>query len=350
MARRKALVAGALGIVGSHIAQHLHSQGDWEVVGVSRSRPKYERNWRLVGLDLADAKACRKFIETESDITHLFYAARSPRQQPGEEAAANLAMLVHLMEPLQELAPGFQHVCLVHGTKWYGAHLGPFRTPAKEDDARHLPPNFYYDQADYVVALQKGKSFAWSGVRPALVCGFSLGYPHSVVAVLAVYAAISKALGLPLRFPGTQTCFDGVTQATDARLLARAMTWTATDPKCANQHFNVMNGYLFRWRNLWERLARHFGMENGGVQTVTLSSMMADKEPLWRSIVEKHRLRPHTLSEIVNWNYGDVTFRQNWDHISSTLKARRFGLDASVDTEDMFIELLERFREERIVP
>jgi nucleoside-diphosphate-sugar epimerase len=349
MTRRKALVAGALGIVGSHVAQYLHSQGGWEVVGVSRSRPKYETKWRLAALDLADADACRKFVASEPDITHLFYAARSPRSQPGEEAAANLAMLVHLMEPLQEL-PGFQHACLVHGTKWYGAHLGPFRTPAREDDARHLPPNFYYDQADFVEALQKGKRFTWSGVRPALVCGFSLGYPHSVVAVLAAYAAISKALGLPLRFPGTQACYDAVTQATDARLLARAIAWTATDPKCANQHLNVMNGDLFRWRNVWDKLAHHFGMDNGGVQTVTLSTMMADKEPLWRSIVEKHGLRPLALSEIVNWGYGDVTFRQNWDHISSTLKARRLGLDATVDSESMLIELLGRFRDERIVP
>jgi nucleoside-diphosphate-sugar epimerase len=349
MARRKALVAGALGIVGSNVAQYLHSEG-WDVVGVSRSRPKYELQWRLVALDLADAAACRRFVAAEPDITHLFYAARSPRTQPAEEAAANLGMLVHLMEPLQELASGFQHVCLVHGTKWYGAHLGPFRTPAKEDDARHLPPNFYYDQADYVEALQKGKHFTWSGVRPALVCGFSLGYPHSVIAVLAAYTAISKALGLPLRFPGTQACFDAVTQATDVSLLARAMVWMATEPKCANQHLNVMNGDVFRWRNVWDRLARQFGMENGGVQTVTLSTIMADKEPLWRSIVERHGLRPLALSEIVNWNYGDVTFRNNWDNISSTLKARRLGLDCTIDSEEMLLELVQRFRDERIVP
>ena len=349
MARRKALVAGALGIVGSNVADHLQSQG-WEVVGVSRSRPKNEPKFRLVGLDLADRDACRRFVAAESGITHLFYAARSPRPQPAEEAAANLAMLAHLMEPLQESAPAFQHVCLVHGTKWYGSHLGPFRTPAKEDDPRHLPPNFYYDQADYVADLQKGKAWTWSGVRPALVCGFSLGYPHSVVAVLAVYAAISKALGLPLRFPGSHAGFEAVTQATDVRLLARAMAWAASEPKCQNQHFNVMNGDLFRWRNLWEKLARFFGMENGGVQTVTLASVMADKEPLWRAIAEKHGLRPLALSEIVSWSYGDITFRQNWDHMSSTQKLRRMGFEANIDTEDMFLELLKRFREERVVP
>ena len=92
-----------------------------------------------------------------------------------------------------------------------------------------------------------------------------------------------------------------------------------------NQSFNVVNGDLFRWRHLWERLARHFGMENGGVQTVSLARMMADKEPLWRAMAQRHGLRPLALAEIVNWDYADMTFRQDWDHISSTLKARRFG-------------------------
>jgi hypothetical protein len=38
----------------------------------------------------------------------------------------------------------------VHGAKWYGMHIGPYRTPAREGDPRHMPPNFYYDQQDLV--------------------------------------------------------------------------------------------------------------------------------------------------------------------------------------------------------
>jgi len=68
------------------------------------------------------------------------------------------------------------------------------------------------------------------------------------------------------------------------------------------------------------------------------------------SFGRKHGLRPLTLAEIVNWSYADMTFRQSWDHISSTLKARRFGFQDFKDTEEMFIEQIERFRAERIVP
>lgn len=350
MARRKALVAGALGIVGGNIAGYLHVQGDWDVIGISRSPPKQPPGWRLVRADLTDAAACRDLIASEPGITHLFYAARSPDPDAAAEAAVNLRMLTNLMQPLEALAPDFEHVCMVHGTKWYGSHLGPFTTPAKEDHPRHLPPNFYFDQADYVASRQTGKRWSWSAVRPAVVCGFSLGYPHNVAAVLAVYAAVSKALGLPLRFPGTQACFDAVSQATDVRLLARSMAWASNEPKCANESFNIVNGDLFRWRHLWDKLARHFGMENGGVQTLSLARQMADKEPLWQSLVNKHALRPLALAEIVDWGYADMTFRQDWDHISSTLKARRFGFQDFIDTEDMFIEQIERFRAERVVP
>ena len=91
-------------------------------------------------------------------------------------------------------------------------------------------------------------------------------------------------------------------------------------------------------------------MENGGVQTASLSAVMADKEPLWQSMVRKHGLRPLALAEIVSWAYADLTFRQDWDHISHPLKARRFGFQECVDTEEMFLEQIERFRTERIVP
>ena len=38
--RRKALVAGALGMVGGHVAAHLSTCADWEVVGLSRGEPR----------------------------------------------------------------------------------------------------------------------------------------------------------------------------------------------------------------------------------------------------------------------------------------------------------------------
>src|SRR5205807_4643462 len=93
-------------------------------------------------------------------------------------------------------------VVLVTGTKYYGSHLGPFRTPAKEDDPRHLGPNYYFDQIDWLAAFQRGQRWSWAELRPQTLCGFAPGTAMSIVPVIAVYAAICKVLGLPLRFPG----------------------------------------------------------------------------------------------------------------------------------------------------
>jgi nucleoside-diphosphate-sugar epimerase len=347
--RGRALVAGALGIVGRNMAEHLSSRGDWEVFGISRGVPKAPASWQQGQLDLTDAAACRSFVECHPGITHLFYAARAPLADAAAEARLNLQMLANILGPLEGSA-AFRHVCLVHGSKWYGSHLGPFVTPAREEQPAHLPPNFYFDQLACVTSRQPGSRWTWSAVRPAVVCGFALGYPHNIVAVIGVYATLLKALGLPLLFPGSQRCFDAVSQATDAQLLARAMEWFATEPHCANESFNVINGDLFRWRHLWPRIAAHFGMEAAGVQTVPLATLMADKEALWQSIVERHGLQPLALSDIVNWSYADQTFRQDWDHISCTLKARRFGFHDCIDSEQMFLAQIDRFRAERILP
>ena len=68
----------------------------------------------------------------------------------------------------------------------------------------------------------------------------------NMIAAIGAYAAISRQLGLPLVYPGSGT---RVTEATDARLLARAIAWSGRTPAAANQIFNVANGDVFIWEN-----------------------------------------------------------------------------------------------------
>jgi hypothetical protein len=89
------------------------------------------------------------------------------------------------------------------GGKAYGADLGPFKTPAREDDPRLIGPNFYYDQEDLLRQRQRRKSWFWTALRAEATTGFSIGSPMNLGMSIAIYAAISRELGLPLRFPGT---------------------------------------------------------------------------------------------------------------------------------------------------
>jgi hypothetical protein len=111
---------------------------------------------------------------------------------------------------------------LYQGGKAYGADLGPFKTPAREDDPRLMGPNFYYDQEDFLKERQSGRPWHYTVLRPEAVSGFAVGNPMNLIMVIGVYAAISKELGLPLRFPGPEAAYRALYQMTSAHILAKA--------------------------------------------------------------------------------------------------------------------------------
>ena len=349
-AKRTALVTGASGLAGGYMLAHLLEQGGWDVIAVSRRKPRIGGDYRHIAVDLLDPADCQAKLGPLTNITHLFYLAITERADPGETISANANMFFNLVKTVEAASPMLEHVHLSQGTRWYGNHLGPYKTPTKEDDPRHMPPNFYYDQQDFLEEFQKGKRWTWSVGRPHAVCGFSTGGPMNLTLAIAVYANICKALGLPLSFPGKPGAYTALYQCTDAALLAKAVEWMATDPKCANQAFNITNSDLIRWQNLWPRFANFFGMELAPPRHINLARSMADKGPVWEKIVEKNGLQKFRFEEIAAWGYPDGVFASDYDIVSDTSKARRFGFHDLVDTEEMFFRMFSDFRRERIIP
>lgn len=350
MAKKVAVVVGALGVIGRNLVDHLCRIGGWEVVGLSRRSPDFVSPARYISVDLLDRIDAEAKLRELAGATHLFYCAFQARPTWAEHNAPNVAMLANAVEVIERVAPALEHVHLVEGTKWYGSHLGPFKTPAKESDPPHMLPNFYYDQEMWLRRHQRGKSWRWSALRPQTVCGFALGNPMNITTVIAVYAAISKELGLPLRFPGKPGAYAAIYQVTDSEHLAKAMVWCATDPRAADEVFNVTNGDFFRWQTLWPRFAEFFGMPLGPVQTIPLATFMADKRPLWESMIEKYGLQPIPYEDLVSWPFGDYVFGCDWDVMSDTLKIRRHGFPDCVDSETMFLDLFRQFRDMRVIP
>lgn len=346
----KALVAGALGVAGRALVEHLDSLPDWQVVGLSRREADFPTRARFLSVDLVDPADCKTKLGGLCDVTHIFFAAYAAHPDRGEEAAVNLAMLVNLMESLEAASPGLRHVQIVQGSKWYGNHLGPYRTPAREDDPRHMPPNFYYDQQDWLEARQVGKAWTWSAVRPHGLLGLSVGSPMNQLTALGVWGSLSRHFGLPLRWPGKPGAFDCVYQFTDAGHLAEGMVWAATEAACANQAFNLTNGDFVRWRNVWPRVADFFGIPTGPVQTLSLETFMADKEPVWQELVAAHGLRPLRLDQLTSWRFADFVYGSDFDQMSSMTRARRVGWHKDVDSEAALVRLLGRLREERLIP
>ncbi|MEV0222571.1 SDR family oxidoreductase [Streptomyces sp. NPDC050704] len=347
--QKAALVIGANGVVGRDIVEHLRSLGDWDIVGVSRRGGEDSGRLRYVAVDLLDADDAREKLGPLTHITHIFYAAFQDRPSWAELVPPNLAMLVNAVDAVEPVAPRLRHISLMQGYKVYGAHLGPFKTPARETDAGHMPPEFNVDQQSFLEERQQGKAWTWSAIRPSMVGGVALGNPMNLALVIAVYAAISKELGLPLRFPGKPGAYDSLLEVTDADLLARATVWAATDERGARQAFNVANGDLFRWNEMWPRIAEFFEIEVAPPLPMSLTDVMADKEALWNEMARKYGLA-HSYEEVSCWNFGDFVFGLDYDMFGDTSKLRRAGFHEYVETEQMFFDIFTEFRKRKIIP
>lgn len=361
---RHAVVVGALGVIGSALVERFAADPSWRVTGISRRAPAQPTGAAHVSVDLRDRAAATQALAALDDATHVFYAAYQAMPSRAQEVAPNVELLRNAVEGVAAGAGSrLRHVSLMEGGKWYGSHLGPFRTPAREDDPRHLPPNFYYDQQDWLAAAsdasraQPGpagatgeRGWTWSALRPEAVAGFAVGNPMNLVMVIAVYAAICRELGVPFAFPGRPGAYTAMFEVTGAHLLAEAAEWSATTPACAGEAFNLTNGDTFRWCNLWPRFADRFGLPYAAPRTLSLAEFMADKAPVWERIVERHGLVPHSYDEIASWGFGDAIFASEWDVVRSTLKARAYGFDAFLDSERMFLDLFDELAARRVVP
>jgi len=345
-----ALISGVSGIVGSALAPYLAARDDWAVTGLSRHAPG-NAPCEVLSVDLGRPAETRDRLRGLEQVTHILYCARAPHTRAAKEPVdLNLAMLRNLLEAVEPIAPDLRHVHLVHGSKYYGCELGPYRTPAEESDPRLAEDNWYYAQEDFVIERSRGTHWTWSASRPHGICNRRYGIARSIPMVIAVYAAILKELGQPLHFPGTERNYHALYQCTEAVHLAEAIAWISTEPGCANQAFNVTNGDYIRWAHLWPAFAGFFGMEPGGVKTVRLAEVMVDKAPVWERIVAKHGLVPTPYEKTALWLYGDSIFTPGYDMMSSTLKLRQSGFAACVDTGRMFLDMFAHFRRTRVIP
>jgi nucleoside-diphosphate-sugar epimerase len=346
---KTALVAGASGLIGRRIAEHLIAAGDWNVIGLARAT-RAATDMRWIAVDLNDAGDCKRKLGALSEVTHVFYAARydHPEGVP-ESVEINTAMLVNLVTAI-EPAARLQHVHAVHGSKYYGHQLGPVPVPMTEDTPRAKNRNFYFEQEDFLRAQSRGKAWSYSTSRPHSFCDPAIDYARSAGLLIAVYASVQRESGLPLDFPGTSAGFEVRTQFTDTALLARAIAWMTTEPRCANEGFNVVNGDSPRWSDLWPRFAQEFGMRIGEPLNVRLGDYMADKKAAWDNAIKKHRLRATQLDSMVLWPYGDYLFRPEWDIASSMAKARALGFAEALDSGAMFAQHFAHYRTANVIP
>jgi nucleoside-diphosphate-sugar epimerase len=161
--QNKAVVVGALGVIGRYIVEKLVEAPDWRVAGLSRRKTTDGPRYRHIAVDLLDPEDTTRKLAELTDVTHVFYAAFQATPGSAADFASNTGpnreMLVNSVTAINRAAPHLKRVVLVTGTKYYGVHLGPLKTPMREPDPRHMPPNYYFDQIDWLTVYQRGKEW-----------------------------------------------------------------------------------------------------------------------------------------------------------------------------------------------
>ncbi|PBJ15911.1 SDR family oxidoreductase [Flavobacterium sp. ACN6] len=351
-----ALVVGATGITGSNLALKLIEK-QWTVFGLSRNQKNDIEGLLPIAADLLDLKSLETALKDVSP-THVFFTTWMRKDTEEENIRINSAMIRNLLQVLS-LKKTVQHVSLVTGLKHY---LGPFdayakagtlpETPLREEMPRLDLPNFYYAQEDevYKAALRDG--FTWNVHRPHTVIGKTIGNAMNMGTTLAVYASICKKEGLPLIWPGSEAQWNGLSDVTDAKILAEQIIWAATTNEAHNEAFNITNGDVFRWKWLWPKIAEWFEIDFEGYNDTIrpLETLLSKKQPIWTEIVNQHNLVENDLNKLASAWHTDLDLGRPLEVMTDMSKSRELGFSVYKSTKNSFFDLFSLLRNEQIIP
>jgi nucleoside-diphosphate-sugar epimerase len=309
-----------------------------------------------VQADLLDPASLRTALQGLRP-THAFINAWLRQETEADNIRINSAMVRNVLDALAP-AGSLSHVALVTGLKHY---LGPFEaygkgklpaTPFRDDQPRLDVDNFYYAQEDELFAAAGRAGFGWSVHRPHTIIGYAVGNAMNMGVTLAAYATICKAAGRPFLFPGSATQWNGLTDMTDAMLLARHLEWAATTEAARDQAFNVVNGDVFRWSWMWGRLASWFGLEPAPFpgKAAPLERQLADAGPIWADLARKYALVESNLAVVASPWHTDADLGRPIEVVTDMSKSRKLGFLDYQATDDSFFTLFARLRDACIIP
>jgi nucleoside-diphosphate-sugar epimerase len=292
-------------------------------------------------------------------VTHLVYTAVYEKEGliPGwtedDQIDTNAAMLVNTLEPLVAQS-GLEHVTLLQGTKAYGIHLHPMRVPARERYPRDQHPNFYWRQEDFLTAMASERGFGYTIFRPQLIVGPNIGVVMNLPPVIGVYASICREEGVPFSFTGGVPY---VWEAVDTRLVANAIYWAVNERAAWGEHYNLTNGEVFSWRDLWPEFAEVLGVEPGPDRPLSLAEFLPARADVWDRIVQRNGLRPTSMPELLGQShyYADFCFAYGAAEAPppafvSTVKIKQAGFTETFDTSESFRYWLQVLMDRNVLP
>ncbi|GGB81739.1 SDR family oxidoreductase [Dyadobacter sediminis] len=354
--KNSALVVGSSGITGSNLAEKLIEKG-WVTYGLARKPNTDIPELIPVAADLLDEGSLEAALK-DVQPTHVFLTSWMRNETEAENIRVNSLMVRNLLNALSP-QKSVQHVALVTGLKHY---LGPFdayakagtlpETPVREEHPRLDIENFYYAQEDEVYAAAARDGFTWSIHRPHTVIGKAVGNMMNMGTTLAVYATICKETGRPFVWPGSGAQWNGLSDVTDARILAEHLIWAATTPQAHNEAFNITNGDVFRWSWLWRKLAEWFDIQPKGFdgEIRPMEAEIAGDQQVWNEMAVKYNLKENNLNRLVSAWHTDLDLGRPIEVMTDMSKSRKLGFTNFQSTQDSFYDLFEKLRKDRLIP
>jgi hypothetical protein len=203
-------------------------------------------------------------------------------------------------------------------------------------------------------------------------------------------ANLLQELGGDLEFPGSETFYSKFDSYTDSKLHAKFQLWAALEKRCGNQAFNVVNGDIESWVNLWPKVAAKFGCKVPSRQfersSPGSSEMKLEKTPpfedfagktgmegkvgqgvveqriglmkwsqkkevkeAWERVAKREGLEKDAL-EKATWGFLGFVLGRNYDIVISMSKARKFGWTGYKDSWEALEETFDELAKEGIVP
>lgn len=308
-----ALVTGVNGITGSAILEYIVQTTTYEqwskIITTSRSPFRTTLNDHRISFVALDFSQTADTLVEEmkgvcQEVTHVYFSSYVHKDDFADLNSANCLLFENFLTALLEVSPNLENCTLQTGGKHYHVHLYPVPSPAREEEPRWEASidNFYFPQEDFLVTKQKGQRWSWNVVRPEAIIGTTLK-PNGMNSALtyALYFIVCKELDLEAKMPTNQIYWNGYDDSSYAPLIADLTIFASTNPKCANEAFNIVNGDYFCWRYMWPRLAAYFGATATSSQKfekpfptegvpqleLSLADWAKDKRPVWDRICDK---------------------------------------------------------------
>src|SRR4029077_21242292 len=112
---------------------------------------------------------------------------------------------------------------------------------------------------------------------------------------------------------------------------------------------------VFEWRNVWPALAATLGVDVGPDEATSLETYIRDNAGVWAKIVAKYGLASGDLRSFVGQGdqHADFAFAYGAPAAPvafvSTIKLRKAGFNAAVDTRDAFRGALQSFIDRKLL-